>query len=60
MPFIVRAAGRSGEEMLDLLHQRLDNDPDDEVAVAAGEQRRITELRLRRMLCMDAGREEDG
>jgi len=56
IPFIVRAAGRSGEEMLATLRDRLTNEPGDELAVAAGEQRRIAELRLRRMLCM----EEDG
>jgi allantoicase len=53
MPFIVFASGRSGEELLDVLRDRLTNDPADELGVASGEQRRITELRLRRMLCME-------
>ena len=48
--FIVCATGRSAEEMLALLRGRLDNDPDTELRVAAGEQWRITELRLRKFL----------
>jgi OHCU decarboxylase len=48
--FIVCAAGRSAEEMLDTLRGRLDNDPETELRVAAGEQWRITELRLRKFL----------
>ena len=50
--YIVRAAGRSGEEMLALARQRLSNDPATEREVAAGQQREITRLRLRRMLCL--------
>jgi OHCU decarboxylase len=50
--YIVRAAGRSGEELLSLAHRRLDNDPDTELVVAAAEQTEITLLRLRRMLCL--------
>lgn len=48
--FIVCAAGRSAEEMLALLRGRIDNDPEAELHVAAGEQWRITELRLRKFL----------
>jgi len=44
--FLVRAAGRSADEMLALLHQRLDNDPEAELRVAAAEQAAITRLRL--------------
>lgn len=51
--YIVRASGRTGDEMLDLARQRLDNDPEEELEVAAGQQREITRGRLRRMLCMD-------
>jgi allantoicase len=47
--YIVCATGKSGEEMLVLLRQRLDNDPEQELAVAAEEQRLITELRLRKI-----------
>jgi OHCU decarboxylase len=48
--FIVCAAGRSAEEMLALLRGRIDNDPEAELRVAATEQWRITELRLRKFL----------
>ena len=45
--FIVCATGRGAEEMLALLRSRLDNDPSTEIRVAAGEQARITSLRLK-------------
>jgi OHCU decarboxylase len=48
--FLVRADGRTAGEMLALLHQRLDNDPETELRVAAAEQARITGLRLERLL----------
>jgi allantoicase len=48
--FIVCAAGRSTPEILAILRDRLKNDPDTELRVAAGEQRRITRLRLERLL----------
>jgi allantoicase len=48
--FIVSAAGRTAAQMLALLRERLKNDPDAELRVAAGEQRRITRLRLERVL----------
>ena len=48
--FIVCATGRTMPEMLAMLRERLKNDPDTEVRVAAGEQRRITRLRLERLL----------
>lgn len=51
-PFIVSAAGKSAEEMLAILERRLQTGPDDELRTAAGEQRAITRLRLRRMLGM--------
>jgi 2-oxo-4-hydroxy-4-carboxy-5-ureidoimidazoline decarboxylase len=49
-PFIVCASGRPASEMLALLRERLNNDPDTELRVAAGEQRKITKLRLSRLL----------
>jgi OHCU decarboxylase len=49
MTYVVRASGRSAEEMLALLCERLMNDPDDEVRVAAAQQWEITALRLRRL-----------
>ncbi len=44
--FIVCATGKSAGEMLTLLRERLDNDPADEIGVAAGEQAQITARRL--------------
>lgn len=44
--FIVCASGRSAEEMLGLLKQRLGNAPEVELAIAAEEQKKITRLRL--------------
>src|SRR6267142_1606202 len=48
--FIVCATGRSSEEMLAILRKRLRNAPEDELRVAAEEQRKITQLRLQRLL----------
>ena len=48
--FIICAAGRSAEEMLAALRARLRNDPEAELRVAAAEQWRITELRLKKFL----------
>jgi 2-oxo-4-hydroxy-4-carboxy-5-ureidoimidazoline decarboxylase len=44
--FIVCATGKSAAEMLDLLQARLGNDPETELRIAAGEQAKITHLRL--------------
>ena len=44
--YIVCATGRSGDEMLAMAWQRLNNDPETELRVAAEEQRRIMQLRL--------------
>ena len=52
--FIVCAAGKSSEEMLAILHNRLNNDPDDELRIAAAEQAQITQLRLRKLVSPDA------
>ena len=48
--FIVCATGKSAEEMLALLQARLPNDPEKELGIAAGEQRKITHLRLEKLL----------
>jgi 2-oxo-4-hydroxy-4-carboxy-5-ureidoimidazoline decarboxylase len=48
--FIVCATGKSAEEMLALLRARLPNDPVAEARVAAGEQAKITRLRLEKLL----------
>mgnify|MGYP003340867131 CR=1 FL=1 len=44
--FIVRATGLTAEEMLRRLQDRMDNAPEAELRIAAGEQARITRLRL--------------
>ena len=48
--FIVCATGKSSEEMLEILNSRLQNDPNTELPVAAEEQRKITRLRLEKLL----------
>lgn len=48
--FIVCATGKSSEEMLAILQARLQNDAEAEIAVAAEEQRKITRLRLEKLL----------
>lgn len=48
--FIVSATGKSAAEMLALLQQRLEHDPEKELGIAAGEQRKITRLRLEKLL----------
>lgn len=48
--FIVCASGKSSEEMLAILRKRLNNDPDDELRIAAAEQAQITQLRLRKLV----------
>lgn len=47
--FIVCATGRSAEEMLAALRARLVNDVDTEIRLAAGEQAKITALRLEQL-----------
>ena len=48
--FIVCATGKSAAEMLDDCRRRLDNAADAEILVAADEQRKITEIRLKKLL----------
>lgn len=48
--YIVCATGKSAEEMLAIADGRLKNDPDIELRVAAEEQRKITRLRLHKLL----------
>ena len=48
--FIVCATGKTAAEMLDLLEARLHNPPDLEMAIAAGEQQKITTIRLKKWL----------
>jgi allantoicase len=48
--FLIRASGRSAEELMAALRERLANDPDTEWGVVAEELREITRLRLERLL----------
>jgi OHCU decarboxylase len=47
--FIVCARGKSAEEMLALLRQRLHNNPEEEIGLAAQEQEKIMLLRLEQL-----------
>ena len=48
--FIVCATGKSAGEMLAILQSRLQNDPKDEISIAAEEQNKITKLRLEKLV----------
>ncbi|MFN7146123.1 MAG: allantoicase, partial [Myxococcota bacterium] len=48
--FLVCATGRTAAEMLALLRERLDNTPENELRIAAGEQAKIARLRLEKLL----------
>jgi allantoicase len=48
--FLICATGKSADEILKSLHERLSNSPETELRVAAEEQRKITRLRLEKLL----------
>lgn len=48
--YIVCATGKSADEMLAILTGRLGNAPADEIRVAAEEQRKITRIRLEKLI----------
>ena len=48
--FIVCATGKTAEEMLTLLRERLNKDPAEEKKIAADEQNKITRLRIEKLL----------
>ena len=48
--FIVSATGKTAEEMLTILRGRLPNDLERELQIAADEQRKITRIRLEKLL----------
>jgi OHCU decarboxylase len=48
--FLICATGKSSEEILSALRQRLPNEPAAELRIAAEEQRKITRLRLEKLL----------
>lgn len=52
--YLVCATGKTAEEMLAMLQQRMSNDPETELRVAAGEQAKITRLRLLKMFGNDS------
>ncbi|HEU5459524.1 MAG TPA: 2-oxo-4-hydroxy-4-carboxy-5-ureidoimidazoline decarboxylase, partial [Pyrinomonadaceae bacterium] len=47
--FIVCATGKTSDEMLESLKKRLENDAETELPIAAAEQSKITELRLKKL-----------
>ena len=48
--FIICASGKQPEEILAVLNDRMKNDPQTELLVAAEQQKRITRLRLEKLL----------
>lgn len=48
--YLVCATGKSADEMLSNLRSRMNNDPKSELAIAADEQRKITALRLEKLV----------
>jgi 2-oxo-4-hydroxy-4-carboxy-5-ureidoimidazoline decarboxylase len=47
--FIVCATGKSAEQMLGILNNRLQNNKEDEIIIAAAEQLSITKIRLQKL-----------
>ena len=48
--FLVAAEGKSADDILAALHERMENDPATEARVAAGEHRKIARKRLRQLV----------
>ncbi len=48
--FLICATGKSGEEMLASIRERMENTPERELEVAAEHQRLITRIRLGRLV----------
>ncbi|MGH8939273.1 MAG: 2-oxo-4-hydroxy-4-carboxy-5-ureidoimidazoline decarboxylase, partial [Actinomycetes bacterium] len=48
--FLINATGLRAEDVLDRLNERLGNDPDTELEIAATEQQQIMDLRLDKLL----------
>ena len=48
--FIVCATGKSANEMLAILEKRLNNNPEQEIKIAANQQDKITIIRLQKLL----------
>lgn len=47
--FIIYAIGKTADEMLEILNQRLLNDPEEELKTAGAEQNKITQSRLQKL-----------
>jgi 2-oxo-4-hydroxy-4-carboxy-5-ureidoimidazoline decarboxylase len=60
--FLIRAAGRSGKEILAALHERLGNDPQTEAVVVRDQLAQIAQLRLDALLAhlADSGIADSG
>jgi OHCU decarboxylase len=54
--FIVCASGKSSEEMLGIVGDRLSNSPEQELRIAAAEQAKITQLRLKKLVAIEDAR----
>src|SRR5215469_7272037 len=52
--YLVSAAGRTGPELLDVLRDRLQNDPEDEWQVVRSELQKINALRLQRLVAVSS------
>jgi 2-oxo-4-hydroxy-4-carboxy-5-ureidoimidazoline decarboxylase len=50
--FLICATGRTAADMLDALRKRLTHTREEEVLIAAGEQSKITRLRLQKLLAV--------
>ena len=50
--FLIKATGKTAPEILAELRRRMKNEPDEELRVAAGEQAKITRLRLEKLLAV--------
>ncbi len=48
--FLVCATGKSAAEMLAILESRMNHSPEEELRIAAGEQAKITRIRLEKLL----------
>ncbi|RKT85155.1 2-oxo-4-hydroxy-4-carboxy-5-ureidoimidazoline decarboxylase [Saccharopolyspora antimicrobica] len=48
--YLVCASGRSGAELLEVLHSRLDNEPETELRIVEDELRKIARLRLAKVI----------
>jgi len=53
--FLVCATGKTAEEMLSLLTIRISNPPEEELRIAAGEQAKISAIRIEKLLLKLAG-----